>query len=239
MPIRKKDFIEIEFTGKLKEDGSVFDTTNEAIAHSSGIYSPNASYGPLIICIGQKQILPGLEARIEGKEPGSYTIELKPEEAFGTKDPKLLQLIPLKKFLQQGIRPIAGLQINIDGAVGTVRAVSGGRCVVDFNHPLAGKGVVYEVKINRIVSDKKEQLSSLLKMFGEKEAEVVIEGEKAIIKLKKELPELFREKLKEMSKELVGLSIEFVTQSLEKVNGSTAPQEKEKIVTEKKESQAS
>ena len=96
-----------------------------------------------------------LEDQIVGKKQAKHTFSINAEDAFGKKDAKMIQLIPMSKFRQQKIQPIPGLQLNIDGSFGVV-TVSGGRCLVDFNHPLAGKDLVYDVKINKIVEDDKE-----------------------------------------------------------------------------------
>ncbi|HIJ11552.1 TPA: peptidylprolyl isomerase, partial [Candidatus Woesearchaeota archaeon] len=83
--IAKGDFIELHYTGKLL-DGSVFDTTDEAIAKESGIHSPRTKFGPTIICVGEKQLLPGLDAGLVGKKLGKHTIELQAQDAFGKRD---------------------------------------------------------------------------------------------------------------------------------------------------------
>ena len=137
--IKKHDFIEVEYTGKLKEENTVFDTTDEKVAKEHHL-SSNFGFGPVVICVGEQQILAGLDKNLENKEVGKeYEFDIKPEDAFGNKDPKLIQLIPTNKFKQQNIQPMPGMQMNIDGIVGTVKTVSGGRTLVDFNHPLAGK----------------------------------------------------------------------------------------------------
>ena len=56
-------------------------------------------YGPIIVCLGEGQLLKGLEKELEGKEIGKeYTIELTPENALGKKDAKLIRLIPVSVF---------------------------------------------------------------------------------------------------------------------------------------------
>ncbi len=211
MPIKKGDFIEVEYTGKLKGTGEIFDTTDEIVAKANNLFSPQMRCGPIVICVGERNILSGLDRHIEGRDFGSYSFELKAEEAFGRKDPKMIQLVQTSKFLQQKIRPFPGLQINIDGVLGTVKTVTGGRTLVDFNHPLAGREVVYDIKINRIVSDKKEQVKSLLYMGpGISDAGIEINSDMAVIKFKHELPDVVKDKLKEDVKRLVHLKdIEF------------------------------
>ncbi|MBI4738391.1 peptidylprolyl isomerase [Candidatus Woesearchaeota archaeon] len=161
--IKKGDFVEIEYTGQINNPKFVFDTTHQEIARKENIYNENTLYGPISVCIGENQILKGLDDSLENLEVGKeHEITLQPERAFGKKDGKLLRLIPSNVFLKQRVRPIPGLQVNIDGALGTIRNVTGGRTIVDFNHPFAGKAVTYKVKINRLLTSDTEKLYALL-----------------------------------------------------------------------------
>src|SRR3989338_4513746 len=161
--IKKNDFIEVSYTGKTKEENFVFDTTEETVAKEAGIYNPEGKYGTLIICVGQHHLLPGLDKFVEGKDLGNFTVELPPEEAFGKKNAKLIQLIPTSKFNQQRIQPQVGLQVTIDGHLGVIKTVTGGRTLVDFNHPLSGKNVLYEISIKKKITDQKNFCYSIKK----------------------------------------------------------------------------
>ena len=205
--MKKGDFVELEYTGKVKEMNIVFDTTNEKEAKESNIHDARASYGPVIICIGQGHVIKGLDEEIEGKELGKeYHIELSPEQGFGKKNAKLIQLVATSKFIKQKINPMPGLQVNIDNMMGMIRTVSGGRTLVDFNHPLAGKELIYDFKINKIVKDDEEKLKALLKLqlnLKDIEAEVK-EGNATIsLNIKQNLPKPIEEKLTEHIKEII------------------------------------
>ena len=211
--VSKKDFVEIEYTGKLKEENIIFDTTNEAVAKEHNL-SGSASYSPVIICIGEQQILKGIDKNLEGKEIGKeYDVDIKPEDAFGNKNAKLIQLIPTNKFKQQKIQPMPGMQMNIDGMLGTVKTVSGGRTLVDFNHPLAGKELLYKIKINRKITDDKEKLFSYLKLSIGKDFDAKIDNNNAKINLKKEIPREVQEMLSKKITELIPniKKVEFTT----------------------------
>lgn len=211
--IKIKDFVEIEYTGKLKEENIIFDTTDEAVAKEHNL-SGSASYGPVIISIGEQQILKGLDKNLEGKEIGKeYDVDIKPEDAFGNKNAKLIQLIPTNKFKQQKIQPMPGMQMNIDGMLGTVKTVSGGRTLVDFNHPLAGKELLYKIKINRKITDDKEKLSGYLKLSIGKDFDAKIDNNNAKINLKKEIPREVQEMLSKKITELIPniKKVEFTT----------------------------
>jgi len=205
--MKKGDFVELVYTGRIKDLNLVFDTTNEKEAKESNIHDARASYGPVIICIGQGHVIKGLDEQLEGKELGKeYHIELSPEQGFGKKNAKLIQLVATSKFIKQKINPMPGLQVNIDGLMGMIRTVSGGRTLVDFNHPLAGKELAYDFKINKIVKDDEEKLKALLKLqLNLKDIKVEIKEGNATIDLniKQELPKPVEEKLTKHIKEII------------------------------------
>jgi FKBP-type peptidyl-prolyl cis-trans isomerase 2 len=162
--MKKGDFIELDYTGKL-DDGSVFDTTLKEVAIANNI-NTQTDFKPAIICLGENHLLPALEKGLIDQEIGTHHFDVSSENAFGKKSAKLLKLIPMKVFKQQKINPYPGLDINIDGAYGIIRTVSGGRVIVDFNHPLASKDVSYDIEVRKIVTDKKEKLNALLTLTG-------------------------------------------------------------------------
>lgn len=190
MAIKKGDFLELEYTGRIKEGLIVFDTTDEKVAKENNIHSPHGSYGPVVVCLGEEQLLKGLEEELEGKEAGKdYTFELPPEKAFGKKNAKLIRMIPYSAFKKQGVEPQPGMQVNVDNMIGIIKTATGGRCLVDFNNPLAGRDIIYEVKVNKIVTDDKDKIKSFVKLsLNLKDADVKLEGDKAEIKLEKEIP---------------------------------------------------
>ena len=217
MAIKKKDFIEVEYTGKLKEENLVFDTTDEKKAKEMGIHSKQQSYGPIVICLGEGQILPGLEKEIEGKEPGEYTVDLQPEDAFGKKDAKLIKMIPASAFRRQNINPEPGMQVNIDGMMGIIKTAAGGRCLVDFNHPLSGKEVSYTIKVTKIITDDKEKAKSYLSLaLNSKNLPVEVKEGKAIVATDKEVPKEIQETLSKKVKELIPALKEVVFKVKEK-----------------------
>ena len=211
---KEKDFIEIDYIGRIKNTGQVFDLTDAEIAKKEKIYNEEFKYGPKIICLGENQILPSLDKQLIDKEIGrNYVIELKPEEAFGKKDYKLIKIIPSEILVKQKIQPFPGLQVNASGLMGIIRSVAGGRVTIDFNHPLADRNLVYEIKINRIVENDEEKLKSLLEnMLGltKEEYGVKIEENKATISLKPKIPEKAKEELISKAKKLIpSLEISF------------------------------
>ena len=207
--VAKKDFIEIDYTGKLA-DGTVFDTTNTQIAKKHNLRSENTRENPTIICVGEKQLIPGLDEALIGKELNKeYTITVPAEKAFGKKDAKNIRLIPMRTFQKQNIMPQPGLQVNIDGSVATVLRVSGGRILVDFNHPLAGREITYNITIKKKITDKKEQIESYLGQAFPFPLKVSVKENKATVTLPQNLPKEIAEELSKKLKGLTDTDVEF------------------------------
>ncbi len=204
MTIKKGDFIEMDFIGKIKETNEIFDLTNEKDAKSNNIFNPKAKYGPKKICVGEGHVVKGLDEALVGKDLKEYKIELTPEQSFGKKDPKLIKIVSTSIFTKQNIRPFPGLQVNIDNIMGTIRSVSGGRTIVDFNHPLAGRNIIYEIKIIKTINEDGEKLEILLEpakhMFNLDTKIDLKEGEATITS---KMPDLLEKGFKERIKELV------------------------------------
>ncbi|MBN2421009.1 peptidylprolyl isomerase [Candidatus Woesearchaeota archaeon] len=206
MNIKKGDFVELEYTGKVTEDNFVFDTTNEEVAKEKGIHNPEAEYGPTVVCIGQRHLLKGLDEFLVGKELGKeYTVKLPPELAFGKKNAQFLKLIPLTAFKKAKMMPEVGMQVEIDGQMGIVKTVSGGRVVVDFNHPLASKEIEYQIKPVKQITDDAEKVKWVIILtihIKKNKVHVSLTDGKATIKTIK-LPEVFQKELTKKIKELV------------------------------------
>ena len=211
--VSKHDFIEIDYTGKLA-DGTVFDTTKEEVAHEANMPHTHGKLKSVVVCLGEGQLLSGLDDFLPGKEVGKdFTVTLQAEQAFGKRDVKKVKIVPMNIFKEHKVQPQAGLEIDVDGERGIVRSVSGGRVIVNFNHPIAGREVVYEVTINRKITDTKEKLTSylntILRIPADKLKLELVDG-KAKIELPMVLPPQFTDALAEKIKEIVKVEAEFV-----------------------------
>lgn len=204
---KKGEFVELEYTGRIKSDKRLFDTTDKDIAKKEHLHNPKVEYGPVVACIGQKHVLKGLDDNLDGKELGKeYSLDLEMDKAFGKKDAKLIRTVPATLFRKQKMNPVPGLQINADGMIGTIRSVNGGRVLVDFNHPLAGKDLEYKFKILKVVKNTEKQLESLLRYgvaLNKKMYDYTLTEEKLEMKLKFKLPKELQNKISEKIKEII------------------------------------
>jgi peptidylprolyl isomerase len=163
MPFEKGDFVLIDFTAKVKETGEVFDTTIEDIAKKEKLYKEGQIYEPNLIVIGEGWVLKTLDQSLPAQEPEKPTsVEIPPEKAFGNRDPEKVRLVPLKRLVAKGITPQLGMRVEYEGKLAIVRTLGAGRVQLDFNPPLAGKTLVYEVTVHRKLETEEEKINALI-----------------------------------------------------------------------------
>jgi len=71
-------------------------------------------------------------------------------------------MIPLRRLTAKGITPRLGMRIEYEGKTATVRTIGAGRVQLDFNPPLAGKTLIYEVTVKKKLETKKEKITALI-----------------------------------------------------------------------------
>ena len=138
--VKNNDTVKIHYTGKL-EDGQVFDSSLER--------------EPIEFTIGGGQIIPGLEKGLIDMEVNEKkTIQIPQTEAYGDIQKELFQEIP-KDQLPQEITPEVGMGLvakNPDGSERQLRVaeVKEESIIIDANHPLAGKDLIFDVEVVEI-----------------------------------------------------------------------------------------
>lgn len=164
MPISRNSFVLIDYILRAKDANELVDTTIEDVAKKENKYETDKVYEPLLVIVGENRVVQGLEEHIETvAEPNQeYEIEIPPEKAYGTRDPSKVKVMSLGTLLRRNVVPEVGKTIEIDGQVGIVKAVSGGRVLVDFNHPLAGKTLICKYKVIKVIEDVAEKVKWLL-----------------------------------------------------------------------------
>jgi FKBP-type peptidyl-prolyl cis-trans isomerase SlpA len=108
---------------------------------------------PVSLVIGDGNLLEGFEKALFGLRAGDRrTVHLPPEDAFGQWNPENIQIFDTVKFEQ---RPIIGHMIEFEDKAkaslfGVVKSVNEDTTEIDFNHPLAGKNITFEVEIFKV-----------------------------------------------------------------------------------------
>jgi len=163
MVLQKGDFILIDYTAKVKETNEVFDTTTEETAKKEHLHKEGEIYEPKLIVIGEGWMLKTLDESLTTMELGKATsVEIPPEKAFGARDPEKVKRVPLKHLTEKGINPAIGTRIEYNGKMASVRSIGAGRVLLDYNPPLAGKTLVYEVTVQKKLETNEEKIVALV-----------------------------------------------------------------------------
>ncbi len=162
MPVKPGDFLLVNFTLKVKESGETVDTTYDAVANDAHLHREDSTYGPRFIILGEGWLPKGLEDSLVGVDIGKQTtVELPPEKGYGARDPSKMKLVPLRRFRDKET-PLPGERIELDGRPAVVRAVGAGRVQVDYNHPLAGRTLIYDVSVEKVLEDENEKILNVI-----------------------------------------------------------------------------
>lgn len=135
---------------KIAENAAVsihYTLTNDA----GEVLDSSQGQEPLDYVHGGGQIIPGLEAALEGKEAGdTLQVTIAPEDGYGPRHEELIQPVPREAF--EGVEDIEpGMQFQAQSEQGvqlvTVTAVDDTTVTVDANHPLAGETLHFDVEV--------------------------------------------------------------------------------------------
>ena len=140
--IKKGSKVKVHYTGKLT-NGKVFDTSVEK--------------EPLEVVVGNSGLIKGFEDGLMGmKEGEKKTIEITPEDAYGQFIEGRIQEVE-KSILPEEIQ--VGMALQANGEVGTmvvtVKEIKEETVVLDANHPLAGKDLIFELEVLEVRNTKK------------------------------------------------------------------------------------
>lgn len=163
MTFEKGEFVLIDYVAKVKETGEVFDTTMEDVAKKERLYKEGEIYEPKLVVIGEGWVLKALDESLLNLELNKKeSVEIPPDKAFGNRDPEKVRLVPLRRLTAKGITPQLGMRLEFDGKLAVVRTMGAGRVQLDFNPPLAGKTLLYEITVGKRIETKQERLDALI-----------------------------------------------------------------------------
>ena len=132
----------VHYRGTL-DDGSEFDSSRDR--------------APLQFTVGAGEVIPGFDEAVLGLEiGGSRTVTIPAEQAYGARHAEALQPFPLDAF--GGEAPEVGWMVQLEGengeqAAAVVAEVGEDQVVLDFNHPLAGQDLTFEIELVSVVPE--------------------------------------------------------------------------------------
>ncbi|NPA38990.1 MAG: peptidylprolyl isomerase [Thermodesulfobacteria bacterium] len=145
------DVVSIHCIGKL-ENGEVFENTYDR--------------EPFVFQVGSPEIIPGLSEAVIGMVEGEEKeVTIPPEKAFGPRDENLVKTVP-REAINLEVEPEPGLMLSliVDTPQGemtfpaTVVEVSEESIVLDLNPPLAGKNLIFQIKLEKILNTGEEDI---------------------------------------------------------------------------------
>lgn len=137
--VKNGDTVSVNYTGKL-EDGTIFDS------------SLNEGRTPLIATLGQNQLIKGFEnALIDMSIGEKKTIKIEPQNAYGSIVKEMIVEVP-KANLPEGVEVGQMLQAMTQQGPVNVKVIElkEDTAVLDGNHPLAGKELIFELELLEI-----------------------------------------------------------------------------------------
>jgi len=183
--VEEGDFVLLKMTARTQK-GKVFRVSTEEDARKSGIYDEEKAkqghYTPEFIIVGKPGFLnEGLTETI--KEMNYFekkSVRIPPTKAFGKRDPQKIERIGIAKFrkLNEGKNPEFGQDFtNKKGQRGVVSNIMQGKVIIDYNHPLAGQPIDYNLEIIDKIEDFNEKIEYFMITKGipkESAAEFII-----------------------------------------------------------------
>jgi FKBP-type peptidyl-prolyl cis-trans isomerase SlyD len=150
----ENSYVTIKYTVRLKDGEIIKGDPEQGLAH-------------LEFVTGYNQIIPGLERRLVGMSQGDRReIAVPPEEGFGPHDPSLIQEKTFEEFpegrnLEEG-RWVRATNPDHRVTIGyLVLEKKEDRIILDYNHPLAGKTLIYQVNLEEVREANREELEIL------------------------------------------------------------------------------
>jgi peptidylprolyl isomerase len=159
--LKNGDFIRLEYEG-YDDEGNLFDSTKGEVGKTL-----HGKEGPMLIVMGRHRLIKGLEAAVMGMKKGEEKETVfAPDKAFGIRNKNLIKVMKTSDFARHNLNPEPNLVIHIDTGngrlFGKIKSVSGGRVMVDFNHPMSSKEVKYKIKLVDVIDVAEGKVQSIM-----------------------------------------------------------------------------
>ncbi len=163
MGAKEGDYVTVEYEGRL-EDGTIFDSSDHG-GHTH----------PIKFTVGSHEVIPGFEKNVIGMDiEDEREFSIAPEDAYGPHREELVREFPRSQMPQMDKEPEVGMVLGLMSPDGhqfhaTIKEVTPETIKLDLNHPLAGKRLIFKIRLTDI-KDKND-------MEAEKEEAKALEEE--------------------------------------------------------------
>jgi|TARA_R110000782_G_scaffold260553_1_gene351834 peptidylprolyl isomerase len=133
--------VQVHYKGTFK-DGSTFDSSYERGE-------------PISFTVGAGEMIPGFDSAVSGMKMGeTKSISLSADQAYGTHNPEGIQVVN-KEHFPEGFQFESGVviegQVGSQPVRGVINTIDDQTVTVDFNHPMAGKDLNFEIELVKVV----------------------------------------------------------------------------------------
>lgn len=202
MTVDQGDVVKLHYIGRDAKTGEIFDLTDPDVADEEG-FETQEELGPVKILLGDEQLIEGVEEAVMDMDEGEeQTIEVPQEKAFGSRDSDQIKTISEREFEQHDVTPRRGMPVEIDGQRGRIIMAMNGRVKVDFNHPMAGKDLEYDIEVLETLTGTEEQARAILDKHFEDQYELSVDGEDIEIVFDADVPDDIEESIDEQLSKL-------------------------------------
>lgn len=137
--------------------GATVSITYTMSFENGDIISSNQGESPLSFVQGRHEIFQGLELHLDGLEDdAATTVSLTPDQAYGHVNPDAVVTVPVDQLPEDAREAGAVVETRDSGEqvmTGEVTGIVDGSATIDFNHPLAGKTIRFDIKVVSVTQD--------------------------------------------------------------------------------------
>lgn len=138
MIVKKGSKVKVDYEGRF-ESGEVFDSSIQRAE-------------PLEFVVGNSEVIPGFEKAVLGMALNEEKeVKIEPKDAYGERDSKAIQKIPLNIFpedIKEGM--VIGIPLKEGYIHATITKITNEEVTIDMNHPMAGKTLIFKIKVVEI-----------------------------------------------------------------------------------------
>jgi FKBP-type peptidyl-prolyl cis-trans isomerase 2 len=152
--VKTGDNVTIDYIGTY-DNGTIFDTSNATVAQGAGIFDAGYTYGPISFVSGNGEIFEALDNATIGMSIGqTKNVTLTPEEGYGEYNASLIQPVPISILEENNITPHVNdtlyynlKPVTVTSIVPNVTDPNNTSVYIDFNDPMAGKTLHFQITV--------------------------------------------------------------------------------------------
>lgn len=158
------DVVRVSYTARVAGTERIIDTTDTDVASDADLVDVVGS-GPAPVVLGEGHLFEPVEDEIRNSTVGDTVhVTVDADDAFGQVDPTDSTRIDIDLIPEDKRGP--GSRLSHNGRTGFVESVNGEEAKLNFNHPLAGQAIEYELTVEERIEERLERVRAVLALYG-------------------------------------------------------------------------